>query len=70
MKWVLDSLVKVAKSVQVRMCAGRDRHSEASEKLKHFCPKQVLEGGRLSCEEEEVWNDRQNPGEFLGKIPT
>ena len=35
------------------MCAGSVRQSDAPAKLKAFCPKEVLTGGRFSWQVEE-----------------
>ena len=48
-----QSFEKASKSVQVLMFFGREHHKEAPAKLKAFCPKQVLEEGRLSWQVEE-----------------
>ena len=52
-KYASQSFEKAPKSAHVLMFFGRDRHKEAPAKLKAFCPKQVLEEGRLSWQVEE-----------------
>ena len=48
-----QSREQVPKSLQVLIFFGRDLYKKAPAKLKAFCPKQVLEEGRLSWQVEE-----------------
>ena len=53
MKKASQNLEKAPKCALDLMFFGRDRHKEAPAKLNAFCPKQILEEGRLSWQIEE-----------------